>query len=183
MAELTNQKYIHIARPYALAAFEVAKDKKKLAEWKSFLSAAAITAQDKLTSQLLDHPEISSEQWLDFFASVLSSLLDTEQKHFLQVLSENNRIRMLPQIFDIFNSYYSNLEKISKVRMVTAVPIEDAYKQKLTEALSKRINHEVTLNCDIDPAILGGAIIHMGDSVIDGSVRGKLNRLLQNLTG
>jgi len=65
------------------------------------------------------------------------------------------------------------------VRVITAVQVEDAFKQRLAASLSKRVNRDVTLHCEVNPAILGGAIIHIGDRVIDGSVRGKLTRLLE----
>ena len=65
------------------------------------------------------------------------------------------------------------------MRVVTAIGVQDDFKAKLTKALSARIERDVTLECEIDPAILGGAIIHVGDRVIDGSIRGKLTRLLE----
>jgi F-type H+-transporting ATPase subunit delta len=89
----------------------------------------------------------------------------------------------MPDILDTFNAYYAALEKICKVRVVTAVEAQEDFRQKLTQALTKRLQREVTLNCEVDPTILGGAVIHIGDRVIDGSIRGKLSRMLQNLTG
>lgn len=183
MADLSSQKYINIARPYAIAAFYVARDSQSLMEWKSFLESAAQVVKNPSVSALLAHPEISAKKILDLFLEVLAPLLNTERKNFLALLTQNHRLVMLPQILELFTIYYRTLEKISKVRIVTAVDVEDAYRQKLIQALSKRIHHEVTLHCDVDPSILGGAVIHMGDRVIDGSIRGKLTRLLQNLTG
>ena len=65
------------------------------------------------------------------------------------------------------------------MRVITAIDTDNQFKQILTEALTKRIQHQVTLECEVDPAILGGAIVHMGDRVIDGSIRGQLHRLLE----
>lgn len=183
MADLSSQKYINIARPYALAAFESARDSHSLPEWKSFLASAAEIAKDPSIRTLLDNPEVASGKMLELFLQVLTPLLNNERKNFLAILAQNRRLMMLPPISELFNIYYTALEKISKVRVVTAIDVEDKYKQKLIQALSKRIHHEVTLHCDVDPSILGGAVIHLGDRVIDGSVRGKLTRLLQNLTG
>lgn len=176
---MTN--YANIARPYALAAFEYARDKQTLSAWKAFLEAAAYIAKDPTVASLLANPEIEASRLGDLFQEVLASIIDAEQKNFLLLLSQNRRLIALPNIADVFNAYYAALEKTSNVRVITAIDIKDDYKQTLARALSKRIQREVQLQCEVDPAILGGAIIHIGDNVIDGSVLGKLNRLREDL--
>lgn len=168
-----------IARPYALAAFEAAKAAKQLPAWKTFLQTAALVADDEDMVRLLANPELSSASLLQLFEEVLSSELDQESKNFLRLLAQNKRFMVLPAISALFNDYYTTLEKISEVRLITAVPIDDIFRTKLSSALSKRLQQDVTLTCDVDPAILGGAVIHIGDKVIDGSIRGKLARLLE----
>ncbi len=168
-----------IARPYALAAFESGRDKQQLSVWKAFLEAAAYTARQRSVMKVLANPEVPSSGLFDFFYGVLSALAGTEQKNFLMLLAQNKRLNVLPEISDVFNAYYAALEKISKVRVITAVEAKEDFRNRLTQALSKRIQREVTLHCEIDPAILGGAVIHIGDRVIDGSIRGKLTRLLE----
>ena len=87
---------------------------------------------------------------------------------------------VLPDIAELFSAYYAALEKTSTVRVVTAVDMPEDFRQKLTQALTKRVQREVTLQCEVDPSIIGGAIIHVGgDRVIDDSIRGKLTRLLE----
>lgn len=182
MSGLSSQKNLNIARPYGLAAFEYARDQHALPEWRAFLEAATVIVKDQKLTRLLADPEIAS-QLSTIFADVLAPLLDEHRKNYLRLLEQNKRLGALPEILDLFNQYFAALEKISKVRVITAIDVEDAYRQTLKQALSQRIHHDVTLDCDVDPAILGGAIIHMGDRVIDGSIRGQLTRLLQNLTG
>lgn len=179
MAKLSSPKYSNIARPYALAAFEYAQEKQQLEAWKSFLTSASYIANEPSVIKLLANPEISSEKLFDLFHGVLTPLLDTERNNFLLLLAQNKRFMMLPEIVELYNTYYATLEKLSTVRVITAVDIDDEYRQKFVQALTKRVQHEVTLRCEVDPAILGGAIIHIGDRVIDGSVRGKLTRLLE----
>lgn len=173
--------YAYLARPYALAAFEYARDQKQLPAWKTFLASAAYMTNQKAVISLLADPKTESSLLFDLFQGVLTSILTTEQKNFLQLLANNKRLIALPAIADEFDAYYAALEKTSNVRVITAVQIQDDFKQTLTRALSKRIQRDVVLHCEVDPSILGGAIIHMGDNVIDGSVRGKLNRLRENL--
>ncbi|HLB41718.1 MAG TPA: F0F1 ATP synthase subunit delta [Gammaproteobacteria bacterium] len=172
----------HIARPYALAAFEYARDKQQLVEWKIFLETASYTAQQADIVKLLSNPQISSDKLFELFNAVLASLLDIERKNFLILLAQNKRLIALPDISVLFNAYYATLEKTSNVRVITAIESKEEFRNQLAAILTKRIQHDVTLHCEIDQTILGGAVIHLGDRVIDGSIRGKLTRLLQTLT-
>lgn len=182
-AKNINAKNLNMARPYALAAFEYARDKNEIEIWKRFLASATFIAQNSAVIRLLANPEIETSKLLHLFLEVLSSSITDEQKNFLKLLSQNKRFNLLPEINELFNHYLAALEKISKIRVVTALEIEEDFKQRLAQSLSKRIHHQVNLQTEVDPEILGGAIIHIGDRVIDGSIRGKLTRLLENLTG
>lgn len=172
-------KFSNIARPYALAAFEFARDHQQLATWKKFLTFAAYIVNQPEVNQLIRNPELPAKQFTELFYELLSFQLDIEQKNFLLILSSNKRFFVLPQIAHLFDMLYAAHERTKSVRIVTAVEIDKPLKEKLTDVLSKRINHDVTLHSEVDPAILGGAIIHIGDRVIDGSIRGKLTRLLE----
>ena len=174
MADLSN-----IARPYALAAFESAHEKGQLPLWKAFLDSASYMAKQPSVVRVLENPEMLPSQLFNLFESVLAMQLNSERKNFLELLAQNKRLAALPEIEAEFNDYYAQLEKISHVRLVTAIDVKDDFKQKLIQALTKRINRNVTLQCEVDPTILGGAVIHMGDNVIDASIRGKLTRLLE----
>lgn len=171
-----------IARPYALAAFECAHEKQQLAEWKMFLETASTIAKDSMVMKLFANPEFSTSKLFDLFHGILATLLNDERKNFLSLLSQNNRLYALPDITGAFNLYYAALEEISKVRVITAVQVQKDFTDKLIQALTKRIKRNVTLECEIDPAIIAGAIIHIGDRVIDGSIRGKLSRLHKSLS-
>ncbi|MBX3708413.1 MAG: F0F1 ATP synthase subunit delta [Gammaproteobacteria bacterium] len=171
-----------IARPYALAAFECARDEKQLPAWKDFLNAASFLASQPAMLKLLEKPELPSDKLFDLFHEILAAQLNKERKNFLSLIAQNKRFNVLPEISDLFNAHYAALEKISKVRVITAIEAQEAFQKKLIGALTKRIQREVTLECEVDPSIIGGAIIHVGDKVIDGSIRGKLTRLLESLT-
>lgn len=167
-----------VARPYALAAFEIARDKKQLETWKRFLETASEISRDAAVNKILANPEFSAANSFDLFADIIGQM-STEQKNFLQLLSQNKRLIALPEMLEEYNAHYAALEKISTVRVVTAVEVKDDFRDSLINALTNRIKHKVKLRCEIDPSILGGAIIHIGDNVIDGSVRGNLARLLE----
>lgn len=172
-----------IARPYALAAFECARDKQQLPAWKHFLETASSIASQPAIIKLITNPELPSAKLFDLFHELLATQLDTERKNLLLLLSQNKRLNVLPEIAEEFNTYYAALEKLSRVRVITAVEAQENFRQQLAQALTKRIQREVTLQCEVDPALIGGAVIHIGDRVIDGSIRGKLSRLLESLTG
>lgn len=169
-----------IARPYALAAFEIAREQKQLMEWKAFLSSAAMITRDPTVTKLLEDPERTSQELYELFDGVLATIMTTEQKNLLRLLAQNKRLLALPEIEDSYSSLLAALEKICTVRVVTAIKPSEDYELKLGKALATRTQSEVKLHCEVDPSIIGGAIIHIGDRVIDGSVRGKLNRLLEN---
>lgn len=182
MANQSSSKYSSIARPYALAAFEYARDKNELSTWKTFLESAKEIAEDSRTSRLLNNPQISPEMLLSLFEDLLKTQLNAERRNLLQLLAQNKRLSILPIISDTFDDLYATLKKISQVKIVTATKLTNEYEQKLAAALSKRTGRAVTLESEVNPSILGGAVIHIGDRVIDGSIRGKLTRLYQSLT-
>lgn len=171
-----------IARPYALAAFEYAHEKQQLSDWKAFLETASSVTKDKAVIKLLNNTEFTKAQLLELYEAVLSSTLNAERKNFLHLLAQSNRLNVLPEIASAFNLLCAALEKTSTVHVVTAVEAEQAFKEKLIQALTKRLKRDVTLECSVDPSLIGGAVIRIGDRVIDGSVRETLSRLRKSLS-
>ncbi len=176
MANLT-----HIARPYAQAAFEYARhDKQRLTAWKTFLDTMSMVATQPSVRSLLNNPAIPEQQLFDLFYAISNQITsDAEYKNFLLLLAQNHRFILFPDIATLFNTYFAAFEKMSSVEEITAIKIDEHYQQQLIDAISKRIQRRVTLRCEIDPHILGGAVIRIGDHVIDSSIRGQLTRLLE----
>ncbi|OGT58276.1 MAG: ATP synthase F1 subunit delta [Gammaproteobacteria bacterium RIFCSPHIGHO2_12_FULL_42_10] len=170
---------LHIARPYARAAFWCAKEKSQLKEWKAFLEAANVIVQTPAVLSLLNNPKAPIAKLKQLFTDVLKPTLNTQRENFLSLLALRKRFILLPDILKAFQAYAAQLEKESTVRIVTAVPTKETFNQKLVEALQHKLNRQVQLKHEINPAILGGALIYIGDRVIDGSVRGELARLLE----
>ena len=169
----------YIARPYARAAFLCAEEKNHIPAWKNFLEAAVVVAEDPAVLRLLHNPTVASHQLLSLFEEVLSKTLHAEQRQFLSLLTVHKRLVVLPEILLLFRLYEAEATKHSQVRVITATAANEMFKQRLSEALRKRLNRQIDLHHEVDPDILGGAIIHMGDRVMDGSIRGELNRLLE----
>lgn len=171
-----------LARPYALAAFECALENKAIADWEGMLTAAADVARNKSVAQLLMDPLLTSKQLIALFSEVLTSVLDQEKKNFIALLAEKKRLPLLPEILELFKSFRAEREKIINVKLTTAIAIDKAMENKMAAALVKRLQQQILLECEVDPALVGGAIISAGDIVIDGSVQGQLKRLLESLS-
>jgi len=172
---------MNLARPYALAAFEYAQEHDQIPAWQAFLESASLIACDPSVHSLLTQPKVTDEMLFTLFQGILTELSDQARSNFLRLLKQYRRFSLLPEIATLFNAYYAALEKISPIRVVTAVPMADHLKEKLSQALSKRLKHSVSMQYEIDPSLIGGAIIYLQDRAIDSSIRGKLNRLLQNM--
>jgi F-type H+-transporting ATPase subunit delta len=166
-----------IARPYAAAAFEYALAKHDLPAWETMLQAAAFITKDEALARLLSSPHVTSQQLADVYYEMLAANLDPEKTNFIRLLAENSRLTSLPAIYELFQAARAAQEKTLSVQVVSAVKLTDAYKEKLKQALTKRLQRQVQLDCEIDTSLLGGAVVRAGDTVIDGSIRGKLMRL------
>jgi F-type H+-transporting ATPase subunit delta len=176
-------KMTTIARPYAIAAFEYASAHDAQSAWQAALDAAAHVTQTDSIQQLLTNPSVTKKQITACYLDVLAPLLNAEMINFIQLLAEYNRLSLLPDIANLFQLYCAAEEKKLTVHVVSAVDLDNGYKQTLIDALSKRLQRQVSLECSIDTKLLGGAVITAGDTVIDGSVRGKLNRMVEFISG
>lgn len=174
---MTTEKLTTIARPYALAAFEYAQEKSELPAWESMLKMAAIIAQDTEMTLLLQRPGVSSKQLAELFCDLLSKEMSNERRNFIFLLSEYDRLTALPEIAELFIHYRAEHEKTMTVQVTSAVKLNEAYQEKLVQALTKRLKRKISLQCLIDETLLGGVVVRAGDWVLDGSIRGKLNRM------
>lgn len=168
-----------IARPYAKAAFEYALEKSDLASWEAMLKVAAEIAQDETMLKMLHSPKVTHKELVSIFCEILGNRLDKEKKNFIELLAQYERLNALPEIVELFSAAQAQYEKTMDVELISAIPLEAQSQQKFIEALTKRLKRKVTLRCEVDPKLLGGALVRAGDMVIDGSIRGKLNRLIE----
>lgn len=178
---MNTEKLTTIARPYAQAAFEYALAKSDLLAWEKMLKTAASIAADKDMARLLDSPRVTQKELANIFSDILAPALDVEKKNFISLLAEYERLTALPEIAELFAAYRADYEKTVTVQVTSAVKLDESYQQKFINALTKRLQRKVALDCRVDESLLGGVMVRAGDMVIDGSVRGKLNRLLESL--
>jgi F-type H+-transporting ATPase subunit delta len=170
-----------IARPYAKAAFEYARDANALAQWSQGLKAAAEIVADPRVAPLTKSPQWSAADLVSLITDVAGDKLDTGMQNFVRVLAENHRLLLLPEIAAHYEMLRSAVENTIDVEVVSAVPLDAAQTEKLERALSTRLKRRVRMQNAVDSTLLGGAVVRAGDLVIDGSLRGRLQRLATEL--
>jgi len=176
MAELST-----LARPYAKAAFEYAVEAKDLEGWSTSLALAGSVAQQASVNKLLSSPSSTADQQADLFKDLCGDQLLDACQNFISILSENRRLKLLPQISQQFEMLKANLEKAVDVDIASAHKLDEKQQQQLSDALSAKLERKVNLQVNIDKSLLGGAVIRAGDTVIDGSLRGRLTKLAESL--
>lgn len=170
-----------LARPYAKAAFELARSDDNLAYWDDMLSAVAVVTADESMARWLQSPFATEEKAVEIIVEAIGGEIDPRFEGYLRVLADNGRLSLCSEISQLFKQLRQDAEKCLQVRVVSAVSLQDAQIERMKAALAKRFDREITLNNNIDPDILGGAIIYAGDQVIDGSLKGRLKRLESSL--
>ncbi len=172
---------IKFARPYAKAAFQLARDRGRLAEWSAMLKMSSQIAADGIVAGAIAGPHISRQQAADLFLAAGTDRFDTQFANLLSVLAENRRLSILPEITTMYEQLRQEEEKHLSVRVVSAVALTDGQRDRMQTALGKRFDRKIKLESEIDASMLGGAVIYAGDMVIDGSVRGRLQKLATRL--
>src|SRR5580658_1401462 len=166
-----------IARPYAKAAFDYARDAKALAQWSKGLQAAAAIVADPRVAEGTKNPKWTEAQLVGLITGVAGDDLDAGMRNFVHVLAENHRLLLLPEITEQYEALRAGLENSIDVEVVSAVTLNAAQSEKLAAALSQRFKRQVRMQASVDSSLLGGAVIRAGDLVIDGSLKGRLERL------
>lgn len=166
-----------IARPYAKAAFEYARDANAFAGWSQGLKSAADVVCDPRVAALTKSPQWTAAALVGLVNDVVGSKLDAGMQNFVRVLAENRRLLLLPEIAAHFEVLRAEVENTVDVEVVSAVPLDAAQRDKLQSALSARLKRRVRMQNSVDATLMGGAVVRAGDLVIDGSLKGRLDRL------
>ena len=172
-----------VARPYAKAAFACAREQGRLAEWSGWLATArAVVLSDEFQA-LERSPGMRSAQLEELVAGICGASLDAQGRALLSLLTENGRLDSLPEIATRVAELEAEARTGGDVEVVSATALDERQRERLAGALRQRLERDVRLHCSTDPALIGGAVVRSGDLLIDGSLRGKLERLGTELTG
>ena len=170
-----------LARPYARAAFETAAKANALAAWSQKLGFAAQLISDARVGALVGNPRLGNAELTGLLLPP-NETVDSPFTGFLELLVENRRATLLPDIAALFEELKRDAERVLKVTVRSATPLPAEQVDTIKAALKKRFGREIELEQKLDPSVIGGAVIDAGDVVIDGSVRGRLARLESALT-
>ncbi|WP_115720502.1 F0F1 ATP synthase subunit delta [Gallaecimonas mangrovi] len=175
MSELTT-----VARPYAKAAFEYAVEKSAIDQWADMLHfAGEVAKHEKL--QALFTSNLGASQKADALIKICGEQLDTHGQNLIKVMAENERLPALPAVAELYAELRHEYAKEVEADVKSAVALSEDEQSKLSAALEKRLARKVKLKCSVDPSLISGTLVQVGDLVIDSSVKGQLGRMNQTL--
>lgn len=166
---------------FAEAAFAVARDSNQLDAWLGALKQASSIYDNHAAELFLTSPVESADKKRAVLHELLPGILP-EVERFLGILTHRDRLELVPEITIVFERLLNEHRGIAVAQVTTAVPIDERQKTLIASRLSRRLGKTVVLEPRVDPEILGGVVAQVGDNVIDGSVRGRLERLRRTLT-
>jgi len=165
------------ARPYAKAVFEIAQSSGELGPWSDMLSLLAAISADKSMQAFASSPTNTSSQVADLVLDVAGDKINDGAKNLVKLLAENRRIETLPDIAALYEMQKAEAEGAVDVEVTSVEPLTEDHKQKLGASLRQKLGREVRMSFSQDASLIGGALIKAGDLVIDGTIRGRLEKL------
>ncbi|BCG11462.1 MULTISPECIES: F0F1 ATP synthase subunit delta [Buttiauxella] len=169
-------EFVTVARPYAKAAFDFAVEHQSVDNWQHMLGFAAEVSKNEQIAELLSGA-LAPDTLSASFISICGDQLDANGQNLIKVMAENGRLKVLPDVLEQFVQLRAAQEATVEVEVTSANVLNEDQLSKISAAMEKRLSRKVKLNCKIDKSVIAGVIIRAGDMVIDGSVRGRLNRL------
>jgi F-type H+-transporting ATPase subunit delta len=170
-----------LARPYSKAVFELAKSQQRLDAWSRLLDLLSSVAADPAVRVLLDSPELPDAVKAERLIRICGDAVDDRGRALINLLAVNKRLDLIADVREQFEELKAQEERVLDVEVVSAFPISDEQSAMLRDALHRKFEREVNLTSRVDEALVGGAVIRAGDTVIDGSVRGRLAKLAETL--
>jgi F-type H+-transporting ATPase subunit delta len=176
VAELTT-----IARPYAEAAFQLARDQNALPVWSQMLKLASSVIGDPRIGEALDNPRLDAPAKESLLLSICGEGLNAEGRNFVRLLVEADRIALMPSIASLFESLKDEADGVAKATIESAFELTPEDLADLTTALERRFKRKVEATVVVNPDLIGGARITVGDEVIDGTVQERLRAMAVQL--
>ena len=177
MAELVT-----IARPYAEAVFALAKERNALSNWSDMLTLLVTVFDDPQLQAAIANPKVTKADIESLILAVCGEQIDANARNFIQLLVQNGRLSAVAEIRRIFELLKSEDEGVVEAQISSAFPLEGQQLEKIVSLLSKRYQKNVSPTVDVDPDLIGGITVQVGDKVWDASVRGRLQDMATALT-
>lgn len=166
-----------IARPYAKAVFDYAQESNSFDEWTAVLAQLAAISNDESFSALVSDPRIEDSKVTELLIDLTKDVLPNGGTNFITLLVQNERLGSLVDVQQQYTDLVSIAKAIVTANVTTAIALTDDQKSSLTTALETRLGQKVVLEETVDPTLIGGAIVKTGDLVIDGTAKGRIEKL------
>jgi F-type H+-transporting ATPase subunit delta len=175
MAELAT-----IARPYAEALFKSAPEAELIA-WSQALTAVADVARDPQVQALADNPKVTQSQVFDVIVTAAKVTLATRLTNFLHSVLDNGRLAALPLMVEQFQALVKARQGVSEALIHSAFPIDAGQLADIMGPLEKRFGRKLEAKVALDPELIGGVRVVVGDEVLDTSIKARLERMKSSL--
>ncbi len=166
-----------IARPYAQAAFEIASEENTLDQWSALLQRLAALMNDALMRKVVTNPKLDEESLSGLIVELCGDTVFASGKNFIRVLVQAGRLKVAKEINTLFETKRAAHVGLSEVNVISAFALADEQKSAIQDAMAKKLGKRVEVSSQVDESLIGGVIIRAGDSVIDASIRGRLQEL------
>ncbi|MGD8910010.1 MAG: F0F1 ATP synthase subunit delta [Chromatiales bacterium] len=172
---------ITIARPYAEAVFARAEESGQLDQWSEMLNFLSVVVSDPSVAPVVGNPLLDRQALIDLLLEIGGGNINEEGGNLVRLLVHNGRLGLVPEIESLFETLKAEKQRTLKVQVTTAFALKPAQEKSIANALKAKLGREVSISSEKDPDLIGGVHIRAGDLVIDGSVRGKLQQLANEL--
>lgn len=170
-----------LARPYAEALFSRAEETSSLDSWSSTLELLAAVAQDPAMASAVSDPLLDRSKLAELILDIGGDQLNAEAHNLVQLLVENGRLSVLPEIATLYEQLKAESQQVLKVHVRSAYDFTKDQEQQIASGLKRKLGLDVTITSEQDETLIGGVHIRAGDLVIDGSIRGKVEQLANEL--
>jgi len=172
---------ITVARPYAEAAFSLAREQNALGAWSQMLQLAAAVVRDPRVAEALDNPRLGGPEKESLLLSIAGERLNEDARRYVRMLVQADRIGLMPDIAALFDTLKDREEGTAKADIESAFELTDAQLADIRSALERRFGKRIETTVRVNPALIGGARVTVGDTVLDASVQAKLAAMATEL--
>ena len=177
MAELAT-----IARPYAEAAFALARQHDELAKWSEMLTLLVGVYEDPQFQSAIAAPTITSNDIERLILGICGDRINGNARNFVQLLVANGRLPAIAEMRTLYEQLKSEAEGVVDAHISSAFPLDEGQLGQIVGLLAKRYNKKISPTVDVDAELIGGIKVQVGDKVWDASVRGRLQGMAVALT-
>ncbi len=169
-------------RRFAQAAFQIAIEADRLGEWRDDLETIARAVRETDLPALLDSPQVPMDRKLGAIDEALGERVGPLARNLCGLLASRNAAGSVPEIADQFERMLDEHRGVVRAQVTTAVELGPEQAERLGAALGRAVGAEVTVEASVDPAIVGGLVARVGDRMVDGSVRTRLEEMRRELS-